>query len=182
MNIENNGAENVEEVKVETTQEETTQEETQEERQQETPEAKYARLKRQTEQLAKKLGIEAEKPSKSSKKANEFDYSEKAYLAANGIKGQAEFNLAKDWIANTGKTLDDLIENKYFQQELKDFRETLNTANATPTTSKRSTSSTRDTVDYWLAKPFGELPESFELRKKVVEARRKQDKSVSPFG
>lgn len=147
---------------------EETVEETQTEKPQETPEAKLARLKRQTQQLEKKLGLKDEPKSS---KSNELDYGQKAFLTANGIKGNDEYKLVQEVIANTGKSLEDVLESKYFLAELNEIRELKASQNATPQGSKRSAQTSRDTVDYWLAK--GELPPANEqeLRRKVVNAR-----------
>lgn len=147
----------------------------------ETPEQKYARLKRQTEQLGKKLGIDSDKSSKSSK-ASELDYGQKAFLVASGVKGAKEMDLAKEYMSNTGKSLEEVVENKYFLNDLKELRETTASANAMPNGSKRSTNSSKDSVDYWLAK--GELPpaDQIELRRKVVNERIAKEKNKNVFG
>lgn len=163
----NNEAEEVIENQDEGTQDEN-QEENNQGKPQETPEAKLARLKRQTQQLEKKLGLKDEPKSS---KSNELDYGQKAFLTANGVKGTDEFKLVQEVMANTGKSLEDVLESKYFLAELNEIRELKASQNATPQGSKRSAQSSRDTVDYWLAK--GELPPANEqeLRRKVVNAR-----------
>jgi len=106
---------------VETQEEETTEapaEERKEYKPSETPEAKLARLKRQTAQLERKLGVEPEKPSKS----NDLDYGQKAYLAANGIKGGKEFDFVKQEMKTSGMDLESLLENDYFQAKLEKQR------------------------------------------------------------
>lgn len=146
----------------------------------ETPEAKRARLKRQLEQLDKKYPVE-EKPEPSKSKSNDLDYGQKAFLVANGIKGTEEINLVKDIMQNTGKTLDEVLESKYFQSELQELRSEIATKNAIPSSSKRSNQSSDDTVEYWLAK--GELPPESEreLRLKVVNARLKKETNTNVF-
>lgn len=146
----------------------------------ETPEQKYARLKRQTEQLGKKLGIDSEKPNRSSK-ASELDYGQKAFLVANGVKGADETKLVQEIMSATGKSLEDVLETKYFQSELKELRETRASANAMPNGTKRSSNSSKDSVDYWIAK--GELPpaDQVDLRRKVVNERIAKERSKSVF-
>lgn len=146
----------------------------------ETPEQRYARLKRQTEQLGKKLGIDLEKSTKSSK-ASELDYGEKAFLVANGIKGADETKLVQEIMNDTGRSLDDVLESKYFQAELKELRETRASANATPNGTKRSSNSSRDSVDFWIAK--GELPpaDQVDLRRKVVNERINRERNKNVF-
>lgn len=162
-------------------QDETTEqsEETQE-RVTETPEAKRARLKRQLEQLEKKHPELSEKP-KSSKKSDELDYGQEAFLIANGIKGDDESSLVKDIMANTGKNLKEVINSKYFQAELKEMRDLRATAEAIPQGKNRNGQSAQSTVDYWIAK--GELPPASEvdLRRKVVNARIERESKKNVF-
>lgn len=146
----------------------------------ETPEARLARLTRMKAQLEKKLGLSTEKESKPSKKGA-LDYSQKAFLIANGIKGNDEFGLVQEVMKSTGKSLDDIIESKYFKAELNELRELNKSADANPASGNRSGNSARNTVEYWIAK--GELPPASEvdLRRKVVNARMNKAKSVGTF-
>ncbi len=173
--------EQVEEVSTENTNEESqaTEVSNEDNRHQETDEAKYARLTRQAERLAKKLGIENSKSSKPSR-ANDLDYAQKAFLVANGLKDSREMDLVKTFVKETGKSIEDVLESKYFQSELDEIRELSRTAKATPTNSRRSTQSSQDSVDYWIAK--GELPTDRDLASKVVRERIRREKSTSIFG
>lgn len=142
----------------------------------ETPEARYARLKRQTEQAAKKLGIEPEAP-KSSKKSDEFGYDVKAYLKASGIKA-TEFDFVKQEMKKSGQDIDSLLDNEYFQSRLEKHRALEKTSNATPK-GTRSGSPATDSVDYWMAKPIEEVPA--DMRIKVVNAKLAKDKNKGIF-
>jgi len=157
-----------------------------EEKPKETPEARVARLKRQLEREERKLGKAPEKTEPKSEKAtkpSELGYAEKAYLVANGVKGAEETKLVEEFMANTGKTLDEIVESKFFQAELKDLRDSKASSEAVPKGSKRATASSKDSVDYWLAK--GELPENTpdnqELRRQVVNARYNRETASSKF-
>jgi hypothetical protein len=118
-----------------------------------------------------------EKPAE--KKSDELDYGQKAYLAANDIKVSDEVNLVKTIMKDTGKTLEQVLESKYFQSELKEMRELKQTEDAIPSKGKRSNNSAKDSVEYWLAK--GELPEDTKLKREVIAARRKIDSTENPF-
>ncbi len=108
-----------------------------------------------------------------------FDNADKALLIASGIK-RDEFDFVEDFMKNTGKSLDEVVDSKYFQAELKAQREESETKNAIPSGTKRASPGSRDEVGYWIAKD--ELPprDQRELRSKVVQAKIKieQDKSV----
>lgn len=127
---------------------------------------------------AKKPEAKATPEKKEEKKG--FDYAEKAYLKSSGL-APTEFSLVEDIMKNTGKSLDDVLESKYFQAELKEMRDNKASKDAIPNGSKRSTSSARDSVEYWIAK--GELPptDQIDLRRKVVNTRMKAEKDRSVF-
>ena len=159
------------------------EQETREARPQETLEARRARLQRQLEQTERKLGItnEVKEVKQKVSKTSDFDLGEKAFLIANGVKGQDETELAKRIQRETGRDIESLLETNYFQQELKDLRENKMTQDAIPRGSKRSVNSSVDSVDYWVAK--GELPPTsdVEMRRKVVNARIQKEKAKGVF-
>lgn len=117
-------------------------------------------------------------PEKNIKKG--FDYSEKAYLVAKGIE-EDNFDFVQEVMQGTGKSLEEVLGNRYFQNELKERREQKKVSEAIPQGSKRGSSGARDQVEYWLAK--GELPpaEDRELRQKVVNARIDKEKRDQMF-
>lgn len=165
----------------EETPEEAPAEEKPAEKPKETPEAKLARLKRQIAQTEKQLGIKETLPETKSNvhsKSNELGYAEKAFILANDIKLD-EMHLVKEFMANTGKPLDEVVVNKYFLNELKDFRDSKASKEAVPQGNKRSTSTPRDSVDYWIKKPFNEVPQ--EMRSQVVNKRLEMEKTKNPF-
>lgn len=114
-------------------------------------------------------------------KSNELGYGEKAFLVANGIKGKEEMTLAMEYAKQTGKPLDDIIENKFFLNELKDLRDAKSVQEAIPGGSKRAGTASRDKVEYWIAK--GELPpaDQVELRRAYVNAKIKKSKDSGMF-
>lgn len=152
---------------------------TQPEKPVETLEQRKARLERQLKQVDKKLGIN-DKP-RTSKKSEGFDYGEKAFLTANGIKGTEEHEFAQRLQKQTGLDLDTLIEDNYFKTKLTEYREGKTTSAAIPNGTKRANNSSVDTVEYWIAK--GELPpkDQVDLRRKVVNARLKKEDSKGVF-
>ena len=103
------------------------------------------------------------------KQADEFDYGQKAYLVANGIKGKEEQAFTKAFMEESGKDLDNAIESQYFQTKLKAMREKQAVKDATPSNSKRSSSSGKDSVNYWIDRK--EQAPTLEMRQKVVNAR-----------
>lgn len=129
--------------------------------------------------LDRNKGKVAEKAS--SKQSEGLDYGVKAFLVANGLKGEQEFKLAQEFSRNTGKSLDDVVDSKYFQQELADYREQRATQDASIKGRGKTSNVAHNDVEYWLAKPFGELPDDFELRAKVVKARRAKSRNTGMF-
>jgi len=122
---------------------------------------------------------EEPKPEKKENKSSELDYGQKAFLTANGIKGKNEFEFTENLLKETGKDLEDLIEMKYYKTQLEDFRAEQKTKNATPSSSKRSSTSSRDNPEYWVNKPFNEVPA--ELKRKVLKLKEKKIESIDKF-
>jgi hypothetical protein len=121
---------------------------------------------------------ESSKPAPQDKKG--FDYAEKAYLKSSGIEA-ADFDLVKEVMDSTSKDIDSVLASKFFQAELKERKDLRMTEAATPSGSKRAGNTTRDQVDYWIAK--GELPpvDQVDLRRAVVNARMKAETNKSTF-
>jgi len=128
---------------------------------------------------AEKAKTEAEK-AKQPQDKKEFDYAEKAYLRSMGVEKE-DFPFVFETTQKTGKTLDELLDSKYFQAELKEKREERESQEAIPSGTKRTSGSARDSVEYWIAK--GELPpaDQVELRRKVVKAKVDAERNKSHF-
>lgn len=141
--------------------------------------AKRFKTKLEKQKLDAKVDKKVEKVIESKEKEG-FGYAEKAYLRAEGIKAN-EFSLVEEAVKDSGKSIEAVLESKWFQAQLKEAREEADTKAAVPTGSKRSQNATRDSVEYWLGK--GELPpaDQTELRRKVVNARIKQEGEVNVF-
>ena len=139
--------------------------------------ASAIRYKNQVEKLKT---TPKEAPTEIKNEGKGFDYAEKAYLKASGIKVD-EFDFVREVAQSTGKSLDDILENKYFQADLKERREAKSVSDALPTGTKRSGNTARNTVDYWVAK--GELPpaDQVDLRRQVVNERIKRENQKSRF-
>jgi hypothetical protein len=113
-------------------------------------------------------------------KTNDLDYGQKAYLKAYGIAGSDELALVREYLT-TGKSIDEIVENKHFNNDLGDLREVKATKEATPSATKRGAPSGTTSVEYWLAK--GELPpaDNVQLRRDVLNARIEREKQRSKF-
>lgn len=133
------------------------------------------RLKRAETKLKK--SSDSPTPSKSSTSGG-LDYGQKAYLRAEGIKGEAETTLVQQYMRETGKDLEKVLESKFFKAELEEIRELAKTEAANPT-GKRTGTTALDSVEYWMAKPLEDVPK--EMRTKVVNALIKQSESKGVF-
>ena len=138
------------------------------------------RLKTKMEKAKAKK--EEAKETKTSEKPElnktEFDYGQKAYINQTlgvDLKNEKEVALVNDYI-NAGKTLDDLLTNKHFNNDLKDLQEATKAKNAIPSGSKRSATSDKTATDYWMGKDFKDVPREHraEVLKKTLERNRKQ--------
>lgn len=119
------------------------------------------------------------------KLGEELDYGKKTFISSVlgvKLKNEEEMKVVNEYLAN-GKTLEDLEDNKHFQNDLKDLRDAKSVEDALPSGDRRSAPSTaKNTVEFWVAK--GELPpaDQIKLRRDVVNARYNSEKNVSPFG
>ncbi len=102
----------------------------------------------------------------------------KAFLKASGIELD-EFDFVFDEQKKSGKQLDELLGNPYFQAELKGKREAKANLEATPTGTGRTASSPKDSVDYWRDKEG--LPDDPKLQRDVVNARMERDRNKGMF-
>ena len=123
---------------------------------------------------------EVKKPESKEEKTDGFDYAQKAFLKASGIKS-SEFDFIEAKMTETGKELDDLLESNYFKSELKELRDLKASEDAIPDGTKRSTQTPKDRVDYWIAK--GKLPPADQpkLRQEVVNKRLEKANTGSQF-
>ncbi len=87
--------------------------------------------------LAKANAEKEQKPENQKKEKEGFDYAEKAFLKASGIQSN-EYEFVQKTLDSTGKSLDEVLESKYFQAELKERREEADTKKAIPEGTKRS--------------------------------------------
>lgn len=150
-----------------------------------TDEEELEHLEGRAKRLRKKLGKDQSKdePKPSETKSTELDYGQKAYLTATlAIKGSDEWALVREYVGN-GKSIDDLVDNRHFNNDLKDLREARASKEALPTGSKRAQQSGANSVDYWIAK--GELPprtpENKQLRIDIINARMKKGRTGGSF-
>jgi hypothetical protein len=150
---------------------------------------KFQGMAKRFQTKIKKLAEEAEKPKPETKekpaevveKKEGLDRIDRAVLRTEKIVSEDEVKLVEDIMKETGKSVEQVLESKYFITELKELRDAKTTSDAVPKGINRSTQSARDSVDYWVAK--GELPprDQVELRRKVVEAKMQMEKSKSQF-
>lgn len=168
-----------------------THEEPKAEKPKRTPQEELDYFEGRAKRLRKDLGLETEpKPEipkeKLTLKSSELGYAEKAYLQGNDIRGNEEFAVIQKYLKDTGKSLDELVDEtsvvgKIIRSEIKEMRDAKVTADAVPKGTKRSSSSTRDSVDYWVKKDLSEVPQ--EMKIAVVNRRieLEKDKNRSPY-
>lgn len=138
------------------------------------------KLRKAKESLAKITELEVElqtlrqKPPED-KQTSGPDYGQLAYLAAKGIEHEEDISYVTQIAGETKESLDKVLTKPYVQAELKLRAETRKTAEATPGSPVRSADARRDKVEYWLNKPFAEIPP--EMRREVVKARIAAEKS-----
>lgn len=121
------------------------------------------------------------KDNKNKEKLNDFDYGEKAFLASYGIKDADERELVKTFMNRTGDDLDTIVSDEIFTAKLDKLREAKAVKDAIPVSSRRSSATdVKTAVDYWLDKPFSDVPK--DLRRDVLNKKLERDQQVAKFG
>lgn len=149
----------------------------------ESPADRVARLTRQLARAKTKAGIKSDDEAKPRPKPGELDLTQKTYLKASGIAGSDELKLVSKLMKETGKSVEDLTESKYFQSELKALRDLRASKEATPKGKNRDGGAATSQVEYWLK--AGTLPpntpENKKLREEIVDARRTKARNGNVF-
>lgn len=118
-------------------------------------------------------------------KTSEIDYSVLAFhnSKTNSVKIEHEDDIEylQDIVNKTGSSMKEVLADDFFQSKIKARQESRTIKAAIPSTSKRSNSTTRDEVGYWINK--GELPpaDQVQLRRDVLNARIKGDSDGGKF-
>jgi hypothetical protein len=144
----------------------------------------YAKLKKAEEKLA---SLEKKpEPPKEEKKLDdkEFSSGDKALLKTyKDIQGEDELALAQNWMKRTGDEMEVMLEDELFNSKLNKLREKKKAKEAVPTSTRRSGVPSSKAVDYWLGKPFEEVPrDPPELRQQVLAERLKREEHRAKFG
>lgn len=142
-------------------------------------EAKAKEYEGRLKRAETKLKKSSERPADSKPSTSDgLDYGMKALLRSEGIKGEAETKLVQEYMRETGKDIESVLDSKHFKAELEDLRAIARTEEAT-IAGKRSGSTTQDSVDYWMNKPLEDVPK--EMRAKVVNAQLEREKTKGVF-
>lgn len=141
--------------------------------------AKFEEEHGRRKRLETKLNKPNETSKLQSKKSDDFDYGELAFLTAKGVENDDEVEFVKSMVQNTGRPLKELVGDDYVQAKLTQMREQRAVKDAIPSGTKRSAQVASDSVEYWLAK--GELPDDTDLRRKVVNARIEKETKKDVF-
>ena len=142
-------------------------------------EAKAKEYEGRLKRAETKLKKSSEKPAESKPStSNGLDYGMKALLRSEGIKGESETKLVQEYMRETGKDIESVLDSKHFKAELEDLRELAKSAAATPA-GKGSNNSSTDSVEYWMTKDLEDVPK--EMRIQVVNAKLRQEKSGGVF-
>lgn len=140
-----------------------------------TPEQKLARVERLRAKYMKELGIEEKsepKPPVQAEQVGSLDKADYAILVAKGIEEKDEIDFVHKQMLKWDMPLTDVLKDEDVQSKLKAMRIEREVKGAMPSSTRRSGGQV-DNIDYWIAKyeRTGELPEDFELRSAVVNAK-----------
>ena len=138
-----------------------------------TPEEQLAYLEGRTQRLRKKLGLVEARKKPEAKESDELSDAQYAYLAAKGIEDEDDVDFIHTQMKKWDKTLREVLKDEDVQTKLKGIRIERDVKKAMPASTKRAGSGGTDNLDYWTAKydQTGELPDDFDLRTAVIDAK-----------
>ncbi len=146
-------------------------------------EVKAIKQREKTKELKAKLAeLEAQKPKeKKTKQSDDFDNAQKALLTAYGYKDSDERDLIKSFMERTGEDdVEQIIKDDILIAKIEKLRDEKAVKNAIPTSKGRSANETKTAVDFWLGKPFNQVPR--EMRRDVLAARLKREEDKQKYG
>ncbi len=112
------------------------------------------------------------------KKSNELDYGQRAFLKTYGIAGADELALVKSWTERTGDQIDTMVEDEIFNAKLKGLRDqkaAKETLQSMSSGSRNAQSSSKSKVEFWLDKPFDEVPKEFKQEVLNIKLERERE-------
>lgn len=112
----------------------------------------------------------------------ELDETQLDFLELKGVTEDDDLSVIKSVMTRTGQTLRQTLKDEYVVSKLEANKKQREVQNAMPSSSKRSGGGELNNVDYWVAEneKSGKLPDDFELRKKVIEAKVAQSSDTTP--
>lgn len=110
------------------------------------------------------------------KESGELDWGQKAFLRTEGIESN-EFDFVQEQLADSNLPLEKLLGNNYFKSQLQEFRDQKSAEKASPGNTRGSTKSTQAQPEYWVDRPFNEVP--VELRRQVLALKEQKEKGPS---
>jgi hypothetical protein len=145
----------------------------------ETDEARYARLKRQTAQLEKKLGIEHKQPEVA-KEPIDIDRLDRLELKASKIDHPDDQKFIIDTAKRLKLDVTEVINDEFIQGKLKANREAREAREGLPSGTRRASGVGRNDVEYYLAHP-DLRPDDQALAEKVLSAKMAQVSTAGRF-
>jgi hypothetical protein len=143
--------------------------------------AQRERTKILRQEMAKLAKKPAEVKTEPTKTAGELDDTQLDYLDLKGITESEDIAIIQKVMQRTGQTVREALKDDYVQTKLKANTEQRAVQNATPSGTKRSGTPAQG-LDQALAKfeQTGELPQDFQLRAAVVNAKMEKSNTNKP--
>lgn len=149
-----------------------------------TPEEELAYFEGRAKRLRKDLGIEGEskKDEKPAPAASGLDETQLDYLDLKGISEDEDIEVIQKVIAKTGQTVRQVLKDDYVIAKLAALKAERDVKDATPSSTKRSGTSTSNDVDTAIAhyERTKELPADFQLRSAVVNRLEARSSASKP--
>ncbi len=130
------------------------------------------RILRQELAKFKKTDVPSKAPPKE-EATGDLDETQLELLELKGISEDEDIDYIQKYMKRNGLTLRQTLRDEIVTEKLAKHKQVREVRQATPSATKRSGQGSFNDVDYWMERNSrtGELPDEFELRAKVVEAK-----------
>lgn len=117
--------------------------------------------------------VKQELAKKDKERSDELNNADYALLAVKGYEHEEDIEFIQDKMSKWNKSLREILRDNDVLEKLKGMKIERDVKSAMPSATKRSSAGTLNNLDYWIAKEqqTGELPDNFELRTAVIDAK-----------
>ena len=144
--------------------------------------ARIKKLEEKARAQRERTKIVKQQLKKTEDKKGELDNADFALLAVKGYENEEDIEFIQDKMQKWNKSLREILRDQDVIDKLKGMKIERDVKSAMPSATKRSSAGQLDNLDYWITKheQTGELPDNFELRSAVINAKMNKSNPTLP--